>query len=299
MNPDETSDVQFFAAETPLPRELLGMTFPFLHARLVTRDPRVAAVVLMAGKGHAGLALASMEGPGTAEVLSLGIVEAQRRRGLGTVLLQALEQLLARRGARQFRIAWDSALPSAPALERVLQKRGWTAPRREMQFAQITGDMAGSPWVARAIGKLPASFSLFPWAELSAQEAMALREHQAEVPAEFRPFDESESAPLDPHTSVGLRVEDEVAGWMITHRVAPDLVRYTSLFVRDRWRTPTITFALLAEAMRRCPAAHGPAMRGSLAVRTQNAPMLKLLERKFRPFAVAWHEQRVAEKVAR
>jgi len=39
-----------FSRRTPLPRELLGMTFPFLHPRLVTHDPRVAAVVLLAGK---------------------------------------------------------------------------------------------------------------------------------------------------------------------------------------------------------------------------------------------------------
>lgn len=301
MNPAETADARFFSVEAPVPPELLGMTFPFLHARLRAPDPRIAGIALLARGAHAGLALASVEADGAAEILSVGVVEDARGRGLGTLLLQALEQLLAgQRRARRFRIAWDSALPAAPALERILAKRGFSPPRREMQFAQIRSEMAASPWIARAVAKLPAAFRIFPWQELSARERTALERARGEVPPALWPFEESESAPLDPHTSLGLRFqaggENEIAGWMITHRVAPELVRYTSLFVRDRWRRPEITFALLAEAMRRCPAAHGPAVRAALAVRAENAPMLRLLERKFRPFAAAWHEMRVAEK---
>jgi GNAT superfamily N-acetyltransferase len=300
MNPR----AEFFAVETPLPGEFLGMTFPFLHARLRTRDPRISGIALLVDGAHAGLALAGAEENCEVEILSLGVVEMLRGRGFGTMLLQALEQFWAERGARNFRIAWDSALPTARALERVLAKRKWSEPRSEMQFAQITSAMvASSPWIARTIARLPPTFSVFPWQELSARDRVMLENIRGEVPPAFWPFDENETAPMDGPTSLGLRFqnenENEIAGWIITHRVAPELVRYTSLFVRPRWQQPHITFALLAEAMRRCPAAHGPAMRGALAARAENSPMMRLLERKFRPFATAWHEMRTAEKKLR
>ena len=86
-------------------------------------------------------------------------------------------------------------------------------------------------------------------------------------------------------------------GWMICHRVGQMRIRYTSLYVRHPWRTPELSFALLAEAVRRKQKAYPDTIIGSLAVQIENKPMLRVLERKLKPYAVSWSEMRGSVKM--
>jgi len=49
--------------------------------------------------------------------------------------------------------------------------------------------------------------------------------------------------------SLGLRYKKEVIGWMITHRIAPDTIRYTSLYVDPEYQYKGPSIRLLIESM--------------------------------------------------
>jgi hypothetical protein len=133
--------------------------------------------------------------------------------------------------------------------------------------------------------------------ELTPEERLAMEAFRGEVPPALWPFDAE--LPPEPESSLGLRHGQEIAGWMVTHRVVPNLIRYTMLFVREQWRTPASSFALLAESLRRKHAAYGTEMNASLAVQADNQPMLRLLDGKFRPWVTSRSELRASAKTLR
>lgn len=84
---------------------------------------------------------------------------------------------------------------------------------------------------------------------------------------------------------------------MVAHRVSPEFVRFTALYVRERWRTPKQTIGMLAEAFRRKLAHYGSSVAVLLAVRVENTGMVQICERHLRPTARSWTEMREAEKM--
>jgi hypothetical protein len=88
----------------------------------------------------------------------------------------------------------------------------------------------------------------FPWADLTATEREDLQarlEPDAErsIPQPLSPFQLSDTVEHD--CSLGLRYDGRVAGWMITHRLAPEVLQYTCL------RGPGVGLSLLARAILR------------------------------------------------
>ena len=93
--------------------------------------------------------LATLETPvqnvGSAELLSVFVVERARNQGVGTALVQAAE-----RGARSvtlpsIRAVYTSGRPGTEALERVLQKCDWSPPVVRAVTVRFTPEEAMKP----------------------------------------------------------------------------------------------------------------------------------------------------------
>lgn len=292
-------EIQFERLGEPLNPAYLGMTYAEHRPSLAAlgQSPEIIAIGATAGVEPVGLGLAQVD-QATAEgtVLSLFIIPALQRRGLGTALLEALEIVLARIGCQRGKLFYNTELPSAAAVERVLQKADWSPPRRYMLTARVLDQTGGESLRSFADVQLAPGFSVFPWTELTLQERAGLEQVRASIPDSVWPFHD-ENAPLEPAISIGLRYGDEVAGWFVAHRVAPTLVRYTSLYVRESWRNTKVLPALLMEIGRRQREFLGPDVQPTLGVLADNEPMIRLVERRFRAFCLPFQEIRVAEKV--
>ena len=83
----------------------------------------------------------------------------------------------------------------------------------------------------------------------------------------------------EPCNSLGLRSDNEVVGWMITHRTRPDTIQYTSLYVEPavRRRQPGIGMALLAKSI--CLQIESGVPRGIFLVHMDNPQGLNLTRR--------------------
>jgi ribosomal protein S18 acetylase RimI-like enzyme len=233
-----------------------------------------------------GILTAQRRGDGLV-INSVIVAEEHRGRGLAQELLRAIEVEAARRGVRGLAASYDALSASAPVVSHVLSKLGYRPQGQGMTVCKIDQDIAEAPWMKTS---LPAGYSFFAWSELSSLDRAQLAS-ETWYPPELRPFPPEEVEPLN---SIGLRFEGQVVGWMLTHRLAADLIRYTALIVHPDHRSGATGIALIAEAIRRQRAAG--VRYGRINVRSDNAPMVRIIDRRLAPYTVSRTSYRMAAK---
>jgi GNAT superfamily N-acetyltransferase len=266
-----------------------GMTFP-CHLSLLDRCGAKVPVIAIGAEDDgkaAGLVLAELRpGHQCADVRSLLVTEGHRDRGIATSLLLRLESELKARGCHRAEMVYVREKATTPALEHVLSKLGWEAPRSRMYLFKISGKISSAPWLRNT--RLGSSFEMFPWCEIGPEEREWIIGEQRRhpwYPELLSPFQEEST--IEPMNSLGLRHEGNVAGWIITHRIAADTIRYTSLFVRENLRGSGCAVALLSASMLRQLTSLGLESFGTFAVWTDNQPMLRLCARRLAPYLAA------------
>ena len=264
--------VELSTLAPPAAAELAAMTFPVYRPMLslapTTRhpeqgDPRRVqpiAVVARAGTVPVGLVLGEvpLDPPpagGWPEMLSLFVREDSRDQGIGTALVAALEREVESRGFDGIATVYTRGKPAIEALERILWKRAWEAPRRRTLSVRF----APSAWLStglfpeRRLKALSAGLEIFPWSELGAAERAEIRashERKPWIAPLLAPW-RFEGAALDPVSSVGARYRGAVVGWVLNHLVAPGTVRFTCSFMRKDLSRRGRIVPLYHESLRR------------------------------------------------
>lgn len=282
-------------------KEYEALTFPSIQKQAQAKPITEPLVTLAAShQGQfVGLALAEILPAGdTARVLSLFVARGHRRRGVGATLLAHLEHALTHEGCTRVTLAYRSNWPSVPAIERILQKRDWIPPQTRLLIGKTDKRIAEAPWLDDA--SLPDGFTVFPWTELTDEEREAIQRRQEEeewYPQALTPFQVEDR--LEPINSLGLRHQGRVVGWMITHRTAPDIIQYTSLFLEPELQGQGRALPLLTEAIRRQMAVVEEIPYGIFQVEVENEPMTKFLNHYLRPYLISLTELRRSRKMLR
>jgi GNAT superfamily N-acetyltransferase len=225
----------------------LALTFPAF--RELARSGDAVSLCAWAREEAIGLALArvSREDRGEATLLSIAVKGPWRRQGLGTRLLGALEEELRRRGCRRVGLTYVSGNPSTPAVERMLSRHGWQTPQARMMICYSTIDrLVQGDWVRTRMQGHP-SIEIFPWRELDSTERTRLAGEDW-FPGALSPFRDEEK--IEGQNSIGIRKAGRLAGWFLTHRIAPDTIRYSNLFLRPEIAGRGLGFAVAAESVR-------------------------------------------------
>ncbi|MGK7874459.1 MAG: GNAT family N-acetyltransferase [Xenococcaceae cyanobacterium] len=229
------------------------MTFPLFRPLLSDLEPGgdIVAVGASSLDEPIGLALAEIQPDGMAEVLSLFVKDTHRNVGIGTALLTHLEQVLSQRGCTKAHIVYVTGKSTTPALEHLLEKSNWSKPETRMLLCKADIKSLNAPWI-KMYKTLPSSFTIFPWCELTDEERIAIQQQQEKepwIPEQLIPFQYEED--MESLTSFGLRYQGQVVGWLITHRIALDTIRYTCGWVREDLQKTGCLFALLVKAHKR------------------------------------------------
>ncbi len=250
---------------------LAAMTFPAYRHLLALRpaprhpaqgDRRLVqpiAIAAFGGETPLGLVLAEVPfDPGRpAEMLSLFVAPEWRNHGIGTRLVAALEEALALKTCTHVTAVYTTGKPSIAALERVLAKRGWSPPQPRTVVVRFTPEEAArTEWFGR-ITLPPGEFEIFPWTELTPEERLAIRrthEARAWIAQGLEPW-RHDVYGFDAVSSLGLRYRGEVVGWVINHRLEPDVVRFTCSFMREDLSRRGRILPLYTESIRRLAAA--------------------------------------------
>ena len=263
-----------------------SLTFPYFRSDLSTLAPHGPNLALGVHyqSQPVGLILAKYsQNNSQANIYSLYVKPTYRRRGLGRALLAHMEQTLADASCAQAELTYTFNL-TTPVLERITRQLNWSPgrPNTLVCVAQKREEIQKIPWLHDYT--LPTSFKLFPWSELTHQDREMIcqqRDSGLMYPSELYPFHEENL--IEPRSSFGLRYQGQVVGWMITHRLTVDTVRYNALFIRPDLQSIGRAIPLLATAIR-CQLEDPQVTKGIFVVLSENTPMVKFVHRRLSPY---------------
>lgn len=253
------SEIVIAPATAPLDGAWAGMTFPsYRQAVALVGTPhtdsegsRMIACTATDGGAPVGLGLAQLpkDPSQPAEILSLFVRPDARGRGIATGLVAGLEQAALEAGRAEIAGVYMTGKPSIPVIEHIFAKRGFTPPVLRKAAVRITPEQATNcPWWGR--GRLPEGGEMFMWRDITPAERARIQQSHAEQPwidPLLEPWICDQRA--DPVSSVGLRVNGEVLGWVINHRAPPNLVVFTTAFVRKDFQRIGALFKLLVHSI--------------------------------------------------
>ena len=275
------------AAETPIhyqrvfhltPANLApyaALTFPTLapgNSALARIQGELLGLSAMASGVMVGFAIAERRADGGAQLLSLKVDPAWRRRGIGTGLLQRLMVFLAKEGIAPLTLRYKASPDISACFEPILARLGWSQPRTDFVLLEGRSDqLAAIEWADRF--PITAPYSLLPWSQLS--EPQRAQAAALDAPSELQP--PADPRGLEPSICLALLHHNTPVGWLLAHRTSATSVRYSSLFVDPAHRSRARALALLAEGFRRQHAVAIPTARA--AIDRRNTAMLRLLKR--------------------
>lgn len=186
----------------------------------------------------------------TSRLVSLFVKEEERERKVGHCLLSSLEDELIQQGCKAMYAEYPSDTPYHACIERLLTKHGWAKPATYMLCCHFDVRLFNPPWFNRPIG-FSKEFQEFSWNQLTDKEKEILR-YQAKqwtFPPAVSPLIQEET--IEPLNSLGLRYQNEVIGWMITHRIDPQTISYTSLYIHREYHLQGHAIQLLVNSIRK------------------------------------------------
>lgn len=295
------SDARLAAMTFPIYRPLLTLAPASRHPEQGdARRIQPLAVVARAGGEPVGLALGELPiDPGPApELLSLFVAAEARGMGMGTALVAAFEQEVARRGAGEVAAVYTAGKPSIAAVERIFARRGWEEPRPRTLSVRFPPEaaLASDLFSERRMRALGAGLELVPWVELGAEERAEIRSsHEREpwITPALAPW-RFEAAGFDPVSSIGARYRGRVVGWVINHVVDPRTVRFTCSFMRKDISRRGRIVPLYHASLRRLAAAGVP--RATFITPVVYPNMIRFIRRWIEPIAEFVGETRGTRK---
>ena len=224
-----------------------------VRAGVLPPDTPLTGILARHGNDLVGLAAAAGDRDSSrVAVHAMGVLPDHRGQGIGTAMLERLEDAARAEGADRMEARYRSTVPGAAAIERVFEKRRWQPPSRVRRLYGGGRDLVTDAFRSRLPDDVPEG-EAFPWTALSppARKDIQLRltGPSPTVPRALSPFQMPDR--VVPDCSVGVRHDGQVAGWMITHRAGQDVLQFTCLYANPNLRGTGTGPALLGLAIRR------------------------------------------------
>lgn len=287
-----------------------SMTFPaYRHMLALERTGRLPrehdqtpvdpfAIVAIDGGEPVGLALAEQLAaePRSSELLSVFVRSDRRGQGIGTKLVEAIEELAKSRGCERISGVYTTGKSGVEAFERITSKRQWSEPETRMVSVRFSAEsLSSAPWLGRY--RLGDSYEIFPWAELRDEDRETIqRTHSEEkwIAEDLVPWIHDTHG-FEPKTSLGLKKDGVVVGWVINHLMDERTVRYTCSFMRKPLGRMGKIVPLYSASFERFIAAGF--QQATFTTPLQHRGMVGFARRWFGPWSTFMGETRGVERV--
>lgn len=239
---------------------------------------------------------------GFAKVEYVFVSEAHRNKHAGRQLLAAFEKEVKPRTVLEL-IYPDNELES-PAIEKILKANQWIHSRPYVLRCFFQPATFSAPWLNMKFS-YPKGCKEFRWKELREKDRKSViqKEKEGHFPSYLSPLRDEKL--IDPDYSLGLRMEGSVVGWVITHRIDPDTVRYSTLYIDHSLRYSGAAIHLLANSIRRLVAAPPPVAVMDVSLSETSSSWVKLVKKRLIPYATkvvtfsqSWKEASVQKNEA-
>jgi len=232
-------------------------------------------------------------------VLSVVVQQAFRRQGYARMLLTGLETWARCQGVDLLRCPIPIPSRSSAALLRLTApEAGWsTTPGKVVVTLSI------KPAVERLLMRLEKAAAYqarssgwtiapFPKQQTAALQQRVQRAVDGEVAAPWDPDDaDSQWTPATQYSRL-LLADGEIIGWLITHFVSSDCLRYAKFWVDPGWEKSGAPLALLADVMRSAHFnAEGAVIpKGCFISHPANPLLHHWIRKQFKPVCDRWLE---------
>lgn len=186
-----------------------------------------------------------------AKIHSLTIKENLTGKGIWKELFFFTQNLLLNEEKmRALEWSHEEASPTAKAIETILASLGWPPPQLYLIRLHFEKESFNPPWLHHPFG-LPSDMHYFSWNDLREKdrETIEYLEQQGRCLPYLSPLNNPEKIHLE--TSIGLRKNDRLIGWSITHLIDSSTVLYYSLFVDKDYLQTGYGIQLLIESIKR------------------------------------------------
>jgi len=186
----------------------------------------------------------------TTRLLSLFVLPAYRRQGMGVGLVRALEEVARAQGDA---LLYTEYVAPKIALEGVLTACGWQPPEVSMELIEAPFAAIADILQQVYMPPLPENVTIFAWHDHTAADLAVLAARADEFAPALDPRNETE---LLTEGSVGVRVNGTLAGWVALHHLAPELLRATAFYLFPDVRLPQLWRHIILTAYNRQLAAY-------------------------------------------
>jgi GNAT superfamily N-acetyltransferase len=278
--------VRVQVADAFLAPRLQGYTFPAFRARLAgLRPEQTLPLAALRDNVPIGLALVEIARP-VSRLLSIYVDPTNRGQGIAKLLLLETADHLRALGVAQLHATYAADGVSAPALERAFRATGWSAPQRRMLIGRGNRRILEAPIWRRA--RIPAGYTITRLTEYvpPAASPSARPEHRQSLQAALT------ETPDAWENSMMLQHDGEAAGWLLTHRLDTETIRYSQLYIAPEHRAFGCSLALMHRALLFQADLLGLDSFGTVGVRLASGPMAHFIMRSIKPYLANLHETR-------
>lgn len=223
------------------------LTFPdivrYTQAKTIT-EPLLGIVASVDGQAR-GVLLAENRGDAF-KILTWFVQQEYRNRGIGEKLLLKLEKVLLKKSTfDRLIIDYDADWHGSAWLESIFKKNNWQAPLHSFWMcATVRERIAQAPWLKKMPKMI--GLELFPWQELTLFDRQQLLQEKSFPPMHDPFIDEPR---LSFAYSYGVRKDNKVIGWLITHQISATAIQYSNFFIDPAYRKNGYAIGLLIKAI--------------------------------------------------
>ncbi len=224
--------------------------FPDLSKQRTRIEKPFIGVLATHNRKPVGLILATSESSQTIYRIHSFLVHPQfQRQGIGLNLLKEIEAHSRKRGGLKIEGMYRSHWKSVSFIQKILKVQQWETPKPQLIIAKDE--------VSKALNYFSKSsqildeFSIYSFTQLKKSDIEFIQQNQRNkqwFDSTLNPFVEQNS--IDKKSSFLLKKEQEIIGWIVSHRINKELNEWTSLFIDPKYRTFKLTYALIQYALR-------------------------------------------------
>lgn len=213
------------------------LTFPKLEPLAKVRKVNEPLMMLLAHNGQhkIGAIILEVMPNRVGRILSWYVIPPYRELGIGKELLVKAQKIAKKANLQGLIVDYVSDWTQKETIEAILQKQKWEDPIEKLSLYKISNDsISKAPWLKK-LSPLPSNMELGMWKDVTDNEKKVIQEKKNKedwYPNTASPFQSPHLVNLD--TSVVLRQEGKIIGWLITHKTKEDTIEFTAAFIDDK-----------------------------------------------------------------
>lgn len=276
------------------------LTFPKLEQLAKTRKVNEPLIMLIAHNGHHQVGAITLETlPNkVGKILSWYVIPPYRGLGIGKELLIKVQKIAQKAKLQGLVIDYVSDWTQKDIIEAIIQKQKWEKPIVKLSLCKASNDsISNAPWL-KNLTDLPSTMEFGMWKDVTNEEKIIIQEKkniQDWYPNIVSPFQSPQFVNLE--TSVVLRHNKKIAGWMITHSVKKDTIEFTAAFVDSK----ELGLQKKSLLLQLCKYSINLFLEegykyGIWQIQQENKTMFRFVDHFLKPYLINFTEQKVAYK---